>query len=75
MTCGEKLKEARKKLGKTGLEVCMDTGIRRSALANYESDLRVPRDRIKMILSDYYGLTVDYLFFDGDATDDGKTTA
>ena len=75
MTCAEKLKNARRKLGKTCLEVSIDTGIGRSALANYECGLTVPRDRYKMILAKYYGLPIDYLFFEDDAIDDDNTAS
>lgn len=39
--------------------------ISRSALAMYERGSRVPRDEIKVRLADYYGRTVQSIFFDG----------
>lgn len=39
-------------------------GISVSALAMYEQGERVPRDYIKIKLSDYYGVSVGELFFD-----------
>lgn len=39
--------------------------ISRSALAMYERGSRVPRDEIKVRLADYYGQTVQSIFFDG----------
>ena len=44
-------------------EVSKATGIGISALNNYEAALRIPRDEAKAILADYYGLTVDNIFF------------
>ena len=75
MTCAEKLREARRKLGKTCLDVSLDTGIGRSALANYECGRNIPRDRYKIILAKYYGLPIDYLFFEDNAIEDDNLTA
>lgn len=38
-------------------------GISTSALAMYEQGERVPRDDIKIRLANYYGCTVDSIFF------------
>ena len=45
-------------------EVATSVGITPSALGNYESGIRNPRDRIKIKLASYYGVTIDSLFFD-----------
>ena len=34
-----------------------------SALAMYETGQRVPRDEIKIALAEYYGLSIEFLFF------------
>ena len=39
-------------------------GISVSALTMYEIGQRVPRDEVKQRLADYYGRTVQELFFD-----------
>ena len=43
--------------------VCDETGIGYSAMTNYENAVRIPSDRTKKILANYYGLTVDELFY------------
>lgn len=63
MNVAEKLKEARKKSGKTQREVAEDTGILQSTLSNYELGTRIPRDETKRLLASYYGTSVQELFF------------
>lgn len=58
---GEKLKKLRG--GKTQEQVAESVGISASALAMYETERRVPRDRIKLALANYYGTTVQEIFF------------
>lgn len=48
---------------KTRREVSKAIGISVSAIAMYENGMRTPRDSIKQKLADYYGLTVQDLFF------------
>lgn len=43
--------------------VAKDCGISVSALAMYEQGERVPRDDIKVRLAQYYGCSVEYIFF------------
>jgi len=38
-------------------------GISQSALCQYETDERMPRDEIKVRLSNYYGVSVQALFY------------
>lgn len=47
-------------------EVASALNISVSALQMYENGRRMPRDDIKVKLADYYGVTVQYLFFDMD---------
>lgn len=61
MSTGQKLKALRGK--KTQREVAENLKITKSALAMYENDKRVPRDEIKVRIADYYGETVQSLFF------------
>lgn len=61
MTTSEKLIALRG--SKTQSEVAEGVGITVSALSNYEQGIRIPRDSIKKKIADYYGKTVDYIFF------------
>lgn len=61
MSIGQKLKALRGE--KTQKEVARDLNITKSALAMYERDKRVPRDEIKVRIADYYGETVQSIFF------------
>lgn len=58
---GEKLKKLRGE--RTQAHVAESVGISVSALAMYEAERRVPRDKIKSALADYYGTTVQKIFF------------
>lgn len=60
---GKRLREMRKEKGKTILEVSDETGIGATALGNYENGIRIPRDRAKMVLAQYFGKSVDEIFF------------
>lgn len=62
-TTGEILRELRKAKGKTVSAVATDLGITPSALSNYENDLRVPRDSIKVAISNYYKKPIQKIFF------------
>lgn len=48
---------------KTQEEVAKAVGITISSISMYENGERVPRDEIKRKLADYYGKTVQYIFF------------
>lgn len=45
------------------IDVAKATDISVSALAMYESGQRIPRDEIKVRLAQYYGKTVETIFF------------
>ena len=62
-TIGDTLKELRQAKGKTIAEVADAVGITPSALGNYESNIRVPRDSIKIKLADYYKKPIGKIFF------------
>jgi putative transcriptional regulator len=49
---------------KTREEVANDLDISVSALQMYENGQRVPKDEIKIKIANYYGLTVQEIFFD-----------
>lgn len=44
-------------------EVALAIGVTAQAIANYESGLRVPSDDVKVKLANYYGKTVQDIFF------------
>ncbi len=44
-------------------KVAKAVGITYSALSNYESGLRTPRDEVKVSLARYYGKTIEEIFF------------
>lgn len=49
---------------KSQSEVANAIGIAASTLGMYEAERRVPRDNIKIALANYYGTTVQAIFFD-----------
>jgi transcriptional regulator with XRE-family HTH domain len=59
---GNRLKALRG--AKTIQEVASDTGIDASTIGMYEIGQRIPRDNNKIVLANYYGTTVQELFFD-----------
>lgn len=60
-TIGEKLSYLRG--SRTQIEVARDLGISVSALSMYETNRRVPRDEIKIRISDYYDVNICDLFY------------
>ncbi len=58
---GQKLRELRGE--RTQKEVCDATGIKQTALSNYEMGIRIPRDETKLKLANYYGVSTASLFF------------
>jgi len=60
-TIAERLVAARG--DRTRQEVASAVGISLSALSMYETGQRVPRDEIKVALANYYGKTVQELFY------------
>ena len=47
-------------------EVANAAGVTRSAICMYEAEARVPRDETKVALADFFGKTVQEIFFDSD---------
>jgi len=60
---GKRLKELRTEKGKTISEVSEETGIGESALRNYECGIRIPNFKSMFVIAEYYGKTVDAIFF------------
>ncbi|MFI3202650.1 MAG: helix-turn-helix transcriptional regulator [Eubacteriales bacterium] len=58
----KKLIELRR--GKSQSEVAKSIGIATSTLGMYETEQRIPRDSIKIMLADYYNTTVQKIFFE-----------
>ncbi len=63
---GEKLKALRG--NRSADEVAKAIGISRSAVGMYETEERIPRDDIKIRLAEYFGTTVQAIFFEPNAT-------
>ncbi len=55
------LRAIRKKKGWSQLKVAMDLSISREALSYYENGKRSPDLEMLVQMSDYFGVTVDYL--------------
>lgn len=45
-------------------KVANDLGVSQNTVASWETGIRIPRDELKMKLSDYYQTTVQAIFFD-----------
>ncbi|WP_265938995.1 helix-turn-helix transcriptional regulator [Bacillus thuringiensis] len=52
--------------GKSREEVAKAVGISISTLQMYENGQRIPRDNIKIKLANFYGVTVQIIFFDSE---------
>ena len=66
MEIGRRLRSLRG--ARTLQTVSNETGLGVSALTMYELGQRMPRDEAKIILSEYYGISIDALFFAQDFT-------
>jgi len=60
------LTEIRKKKGYSQLKVAMDLSISREAISYYENGKRSPDIEMLCKLSDYFGVSIDYLIRGGD---------
>lgn len=61
MTTGEKLKKLRGK--RSIIEVAKAIGVTRSSYVKYERNERFPRHEVMFRIAQYYGETVDSIFF------------
>ena len=59
---GRRLRELRGIRTRTG--TAKEIGISYSALSKYEDGLKLPSDRTKAMIANYYGVTVQSIFFD-----------
>lgn len=63
MSIGTKLRALRAAKKKSQQQVADEVNITKSALAMYEKDKRIPRDEIKVRIANYYGESVQSIFF------------
>lgn len=61
MVMAQRLTEARGDKSRETVAAAVKISV--SALAMYETGQRVPRDEIKIALAEYYGLSIEFLFF------------
>jgi len=61
---GKRLKALRINLGQSKAYVARKLGIKYSTLCSYEYGIHIPRGRNKAALANYYGVSVEELFFD-----------
>lgn len=67
---GKKLAELRG--NKSQAEVAKAIGIATSTLGMYETEQRVPRDSVKVKLAEYFGTTVQEIFFNTKCHEKGQ---
>lgn len=60
-TIGARLRKARG--NKKIVTVARDIGVSPSAISNYELGFRIPQDKIKVKLANYYSQRIESLFF------------
>jgi len=60
---GRILTDLRVKTGKSMTEVAKDLNISLSAMSYYESGKRTPRDNLKSVMANYYGVSVQDIFY------------
>lgn len=56
-----RLKELRKRSGRTQVYVQMQTGIEQALLSKFENDERVPPTETLVRLADFYDVSIDYI--------------
>ncbi len=61
MTIGKRLLELRGSIPRK--TICKAVNITYTALSNYENGLRIPRDEVKVALANFFGKTVEEIFF------------
>ncbi|AFM01507.1 SOS response transcriptional repressor, RecA-mediated autopeptidase [Desulfitobacterium dehalogenans ATCC 51507] len=60
-TLGQRIKSLREKKGLNQKELAEILKVNNSTLSQYENDVRVPSDDIKLVLANYFNVTTDYL--------------
>lgn len=61
MNLGERLKKLRLEKGISQTDLAKKFNIARSTLSQYESNQRTPSDEMKVKLSEYFNVSLDYL--------------
>lgn len=61
LTLGQRIKSLREKKGLNQKELAEILKVNNSTLSQYENDVRVPSDDIKLLLANYFNVTTDYL--------------
>lgn len=62
-TIAERLKNLRLEKGVSLTQVASDLNLDKSTISHYEIGDRVPTDANKIKLADYYGVTIESIFF------------
>lgn len=60
---GSRLAELRKARNLSQAELAKELGLSRGAIGNYEAKQRAPRIEVMKRIADYFGVTIDDLFF------------
>ena len=63
---GERIKRLRLRAGYTQLELAQKLNISNTTLSQYESELRVPSDEIKVKIAYLFDVSIDYLLGNSD---------
>lgn len=71
-TIGDTLRELRLAKNKSLAEAAKEIGISPGALGNYETNIRVPRDNIKIAISEYYKKPIQKIFYPKDSRNVSK---
>lgn len=58
---GERLRKLREEAGKTRAEMAKDIGLSVSAISNYENNIRIPKNEIMEMITDYFNVDTDYV--------------
>lgn len=61
LTAKNNLRILRKRRGLSQIALQMQTGIEQALLSKYETGKRVPPTETLLILSDFYGVSIDYI--------------
>lgn len=73
-TLGQRLKELRKERGKTQAQIGKLLNVSNVSVSGYENDTREPDSAALKKLSDYYGVSIDYLLGNTDMPNGPITT-
>lgn len=63
MNFADKLKQLREEKGISQLELSKQIGVSPSSITMYEQGERVPRDYVKIKIAEFFGETVENIFF------------